>query len=209
MQTITTVTNVYSFSELSNDAKETALNNYRNSNNGDSEIYSGEIIDSVKALIELFNLKIGRTYSDLRYSHLEDNILQLSGARLYKWLINNYSKNWIDRNYISKHKDGSFKNSYFQYKYDCVKYRKSRISVTNNLENCPLTGVCYDMDIMQPVIDFLKKPDNSTFEDLINGIESAISKTFNNVDKWINSDEFIKDELEANDYQFTEDGKIF
>ncbi len=78
------------------------------------------------------------------------------------------------------------------------------------IASCPLTGVCYDMDILQPVYDFLEKTNTSTtFEELMNEIESAISKTFDNTDEWINSDEFIIDTIEANDYEFTKDGNRF
>ena len=60
---------------------------------------------------------------------------------------------------------------------------------------------------MQPVIDFLKKPDTSTtFEDLISGIESAIQKTFDSNEEWINSDEYITETIEANEYEFKADG---
>jgi len=202
-------TKVYQFNELTEQAKKEAIKWYREGNE-DASMYSDEIIESVKAVAGLFDLKFGREYTDIRTGHIDDNIIQLQGVRLYKWLINNYSRNWIDANYISKHKDGKFKNSYFEYKYDCVKYRKSKISVTNNLENCPLTGVCYDMDIMQPVIDFLKKPDTSTtFEDLTNEIESAISKTFERNEQWVNSDEYITEQIECNEYEFTKDGKRF
>ncbi len=202
-------TKVYKFNELSESGKEKAIEWYRNGSD-DAEIYSGEIIDSIKAVAKLFDLKFGREYTDIRTSHIDDSILKLQGARLYKYIINNYSRDWIKANYISKHTDGSIKNSDFQYKYDCVKYRKSRISVTNNLENCPLTGVCYDMDIMQPVIDFLKKPNTSTnFEDLMQEIEGAISKTFDNNEEWVNSAEFITENIVANEYEFTIDGERF
>ena len=197
-------TKVYKFDELTNEGKEKAIDRYRNNDNYNE--YATEITESVKEVAELFNLVFGRQYTDIRTGHIEDTILQLQGVRLYKWLINNYSSYWTDVNYISKHKNGKFKNSYFEYKYDCVKYRKSNISVTNNLENCPLTGVYYDMDIMQPVINFLKRPDNSTFEDLINGIESAISKTYQSNEEWVNSNEYITEEIQANEYEFTSNG---
>jgi len=60
---------------------------------------------------------------------------------------------------------------------------------------------------MQPIYDFLKNPIlSTTFEDLMNEIESAIRKTFDNTEEWVNSDEFIKDEIDANEYEFKADG---
>jgi hypothetical protein len=37
----------------------------------------------------------------------------------------------------------------------------------------------------------------------------SIAKTYDNVEKWVNSDEFIIDMIENNDYQFTEYGKLY
>lgn len=66
------------------------------------------------------------------------------------------------------------------------------------------------MDILQPVYDFLEKPNTSTtFEDLMNEIESAISKTFQQNEEWVNSDEYITEQIESNEYDFTKDGKRF
>ena len=66
------------------------------------------------------------------------------------------------------------------------------------------------MDILQPVYEFLSRPDQSTtFEDLISNIESAIQKTFDNNEDYVNSDEYIIESIEANEYDFTKDGNRF
>lgn len=84
----------------------------------------------------------------------------------------------------------------------------SRIFRVN--DGCPLTGVYFDYNILQPVYDFLKKPGKSTtFEDIIKDIESAIFKTFEETENWINSDSFIIDLFEANEYRFLKNGKVF
>jgi hypothetical protein len=203
-------TKVYSFSELSEEAKEKAVSQYRNKDY-DYQFYYNEIIDSVKKVVDLFNLKTGREWTDIRTSDIDDNICNLSGVRLYKYIINNYGNclfkpqylKCIDRAVkykafickINKGQNGEYTMLYSKYKKD---------------NSCVLTGVCYDDDILEPVYSFLARPDKSmTFEELINEVESAISKTFDNTTDWINSDEFITDEIEANDYQFTKDGKIF
>ncbi len=92
-------TKVYQFSELSEQAKETAINWYRNGSD-DNQIYFGEIIDTVKKVAELFDLKFGREYTDIRTGHIDDNILELSGVRLYKYLINNYYNSLYTPKYI-------------------------------------------------------------------------------------------------------------
>lgn len=204
-------TKVYKFSELSEQAKENAIEQFRN-HNYDNQHYYDEIIASVKAVVDLFGLKTGnRQWSDLRHSHIDDTILQLSGVRLYKYLVNNYYSYLFTPKYI-KSIDRPVKWKQFICKVNkgmkgeyTILYSKQK---TDNC--CVLTGICYDNDILQPVYDFLARPDKSTtFEDLINAIEGAISQTFDNTEEWLNSDGFIKDEIEANDYEFTQDGRQF
>lgn len=204
-------TKVYKFHELSEAAKDVAVSNYMNSGYDYQEYYN-EIIDSVKAMIVLFNLKTGRQWSDLKYSHIEDNVLELKGIRLYKYLINNYYRDLFKPKYI-KSIDREIKCRQFICKVN-QDYRGEKYTMLySKLKKdncCVLTGICYDDDILKPVYDFLKRPDKSeTFKDIINSISSAISRTFNQVEEWVNSDEFIIDTITANDYEFTKDGKQF
>ena len=209
-------TKVYQFNELTEQAKEVAINWYRNDGN-DGYIYADEIIESVKKVAELFNLKFGREYTDVRTSHIDDNIMELKGIRLYKYIVNNYWSSLFKRKYLGcigdnrviKHRMS--KTNFYDMK------KGARVNSSNfiysNIQydnSCTLTGVCYDMDILQPVYDFLEKPNTSTtFEDLMNEIESAISKTFQQNEDWVNSDEYITEQIEANEYDFTKDGNRF
>lgn len=208
MRTIKTV--LYNFSELSEGAKEKAIQNHREKYI-DYSFYYDEIIESVKAVVELFGLKTGNEYSDIRTGHIEDTILNLSGIRLYKYLINNYGSKLFTPKYI---KTLDRKVSWKPFKCTYFKNREGKefTQIHSKLKtdnSCTLTGVCYDMDILEPVYNFLQSPDkNTTFEELIGDIESAISKTFRDTEDWINSDEFITDEIEANNYEFTEEGKL-
>ncbi len=200
---------LYKFDELSNDAKEKAIEWYR-SGSDDSQIYADELIDSINALTELFNLKTGREYTDIRTGHIDDNILQLKGVRLYKYLINNYYDDLFKPIYI-KSFDKAVRCKQFicnvkkDYKGDNYTQIYSKLKRDNS---CVLTGVCYDMDILQPVYDFLEKIDISeTFEGLISSIESAITKAFRSIEEDVNSSEYITEQIQANEYEFTKDGK--
>lgn len=202
---------LFKFSELSEDAKQTAINNYRNKGY-DNQHYFEEIISSVKSVCALFNLKTGNQYDYLRSSHIDDNILELKGERLYKYIINNFYSSLFTPAYIGS-KDRAIKGNQFIYKvrkdYKGEPYTQifSKLKTDNS---CTLTGVCYDNDILQPVYDFLLKPaKDTTFEDLIKDIERAITKTFSNTEDWLNSEEFISEELENNEQDFTEDGTIY
>lgn len=194
---------LYKFNELSKSAKQKAIENYRNS---DNYFDYSDIEGSVKAVIELFNLKTGRTWDDIRTSHIDDSILELKGIRLATYLWNNYKTELFKGKYFSLW--SKTEKSYKHYKegYPVLKSRHSKVILNND---CTLTGVSFDNDILQPVYDFLKKPDvNTTFEDLIKDIENAISKCYRDTEEWINSDEYITETIEANDYEFTQDGKL-
>jgi len=209
MKTVTT--EVFAFDELSETAKTKAIENYRNKNYENS-FYFDEIIDTVKKVIELFNLKTGNEYTDIRTSHIDDNILELKGVRLFKYLMNNYGNDLFKPKYI-KCIDKEFRCKLFICKVhtarDGRKYTQI-FSKTKKDNSCVLTGCCYDEDILKPIYNFLKKPEaNTTFEDLMNEIGDAISKTVSDTEDWINSDEFIAENLESNSYEFTEDGNIF
>lgn len=202
---------LYKFSELSEDAKQTAINDHRNKG-CNSQFYFDEIIGSVKAVCDLFNLETGGEWSDLRTSLIDDAILEIKGERLYKYIINNFYNSLFSPVYIGS-MDKSINGRQFIYKvrknYKGEPYTQiySKLKRDNS---CTLTGICYDNYILQPVYDFLLNPDkNTTFEDLINDIGTAISKTFSNTEDWVNSDEFIIEELEANQYEFTEDGEMY
>lgn len=209
-------TKVYQFSELSKAAKQKAIESIRNIK-ADNQFYYDEIVESVKAVCELFNLKTGRQFSDIRTSHIYDNILKLKGIRLYKYIVNNfwgslYKRKFlgsIGNNRVIKHR---MSKTHFYDMNKGARVNSSNFIYSNiQFDNCcTLTGVCYDNDILQPVYDFLKRPNlSTTFEDLMNEIESAISKTFENTEEWLDSDEFITDEIEANEYEFTADGRRF
>jgi hypothetical protein len=204
-------TKVYKFNELSEEAKQKAIDSFRN-NDIDYSHYSEEITDSAKAVVELFGLKFGRRYTDIICSHIDDDILNLSGIRLYKYLMNHYYDDLFTPKYI-KSVDREIRGKQFVFKvhkdYKGEPYTQIYSKINRVNDGCPLTGVCYDNDILQPVYNFLKKPDNRTFEELIREIESAISKAYDNAEEWVNSDEFIKEEIEANEYEFTKDGKQF
>lgn len=201
---------IYSFDELTEVAQQNAINIFRQKQDFSFEF--DDIISSVKKLIDIFDLKTGNEYTDLRYSHIEDNILELSGVRLYKYILNNYGFALFKPKYL-KCIDKAV--NYKQFICKQHKNHKGEIytflySKHKKTDSCVLTGVCYDDDILQPIYDFLKKPCKlTTFEDLIQDIENAISKTFNDTEDWINSDEYITDIIEANDYEFTEDGKLY
>jgi len=204
-------TKVYKFNELSEQAKQKAINNWRNQQQ-DYQYYFDEIVDSIKAVVELFDLKTGREYTDIRTSHIDDNILNLKGVRLYKYIVNNYSNNLFTPTYIkSIDRAVNWKQFVCKTRTAADKTKYTQIYSKQKKDNCcVLTGICYDDIILQPIYDFLKHPDTTkNFHDLFQELENAICNTVSNTEEWLNSDEFITDEIEVNGYEFKIDGTIF
>ena len=198
---------VYTFDELSEEAKEVARN-WRRSGGIDSQFYADEIIESAKKFADIFGLRFGRRYSDLQWGYLEDSFLrQLSGVRLATYLWNNHKKDLFKGKYYSLWSKTEVSYKHYKEGYPVLKQRRSKILLDNS---CVLTGVCYDDDILKPFYDFMKRPDKyTTFEYLLEEVENAIEKCFNDVEDWVNSDEYIDETIRANEYEFTQDGKRF
>lgn len=189
---------LYKFSELSEEAKKVAIENYRNE--GVEDFWWSERVASFEKAEKIYQsiadaCNYGKT---------------IKGARLYTWIMNNLSDQWLDTKCISKEADGKFSISEYEYKYNgSTKKRRSKIFKQNNLDNCFLTGVCYDTDFMQPIIDFLKNPsEDINNEDLAGKLPSYEGIAQKEID-YMNSDEYIEEELEQLDNEYTEDGKQY
>jgi hypothetical protein len=209
MKTITL--ELFKFNELSEGAKQTAIDNYRRQHNNDGGAIN-EIIDSAKAAIELFNLKTGRQYSDVCTCRIDDDILQLKGIRAYKYLLNNYGGELFKRAYIKHYDSHKYIPQFYCERKTYKNGSKSTFvySKMNKNSECVLTGVCYDDDILRPVYDFLAKPcQHTTIQDIFEELGEAIAKTFNDYEEWINSDEYITYLLECDFYDFTIDGNRY
>ena len=153
---------------------------------------------TLQAFERTFNIKAERwsydscTYTyrfTSYYSEEEDN---LKGARLLKYLVNNY---WNDL-YIPK--------TYWSRNYK--KKRKSRVFVTND---CVLTGYYMDYEILQPIYDFLKSPDNTTLYELMVKCLNGFFKACRDDMEYQLSEEAFAESCEANNYEFLSDGTLF
>jgi hypothetical protein len=63
--------------------------------------------------------------------------------------------------------------------------------------------------LLDEIWKFLDKPDNRDFKELLQDCFDSWIKACNDDIDHQNSDEFIIEEIEANDYQFTENGEVF
>ncbi len=192
-------TKVYQFSELSEQAKQKAIENYRNSN---TEIFwADENRESLKEFAKLFPIIVtdwsyGGRGEGVSFRFTEcGEIENLTGQRLATYLWNNYNVDIYSKKYYSIHENGSYKSRYSK--------------IQSEPFNCPLTGYCMDNELLSEIWDFINKPDSRNFKDLLEDCFSEWIKACNADIEDQNSDENITSNIEANEYEFTIDGKRF
>jgi hypothetical protein len=217
MRTETITREIFTFEELSEEAKQKAIENYRNEMPADTSYYWDEARESVKGFHSTFGSEEGRSsWLDIRTDGIEDNALELSGQRLRTYLLNNYEGAFFERKSRGHSKDDHRSEEKPRahrlvaairkdHKGKCYRVFRSNFIVESC---CPFTGVCYDEDLLQPFKDFIKNPDKRTFEDLLTEAVNSLRKSLENEDEYRNSDEAITEDIEANGHEFLEDGEL-
>lgn len=195
---------LYKFEELSEEAQQNAVSKWRN----DTEISFSldEIQQSLTRFAEEFNVNI-RDYSlgynsniDARLGHIDEGILEVKGTRLLAYLHNNYSHVLYERKGYGNYEKRP--NGKYDYK------RRSRIKIINTC--CPFTGVCFDEDILEPIRKFIAKPNKyTTLENILRECVSSCEQSADRVVEYENSFEYIKDTIQANEYDFTAEGDMY
>lgn len=211
-------TEVYSFEELSDEAKQKAVEDHRDLCSGDQPAWSAENRQTMEKFSEIFPIKVTNwSYGERSegvsfHFEAEDYIEELSGFRLAKYLWNNYKGNLfkgkfygnLKTNEFVKHKriksSELYKNgNRFNPYYSAIKLDSS----------CVLTGYFMDDNILGPIYDFLNKPTNINFRDLLEDCYFEWIKACNADIEWQNSNEYLSEELINNRYEFEEDGSKF
>lgn len=193
---------IYSISELLEDAQKVAHSEYLNK--GFEYFWLDDYLASLKKFAECFNIKI-KNYSLCSYDcyvnysiitndtnyFLQESLENMSGLRLARYIHNNFYSYMYE----------------FKTFWKGDKKRKSKIQ---KVCVCPFTGYCGDMDLLDPVLKFLAKPDNNTtFADLFDScIDSFVAAVKSDCEHQESLPYFIE-HAEANNYEFTEDGKFY
>lgn len=196
--------NVYNYTELSDNAKQRVKewifqHGY---------FWTDEAWGSLQGLEKLFpGLRIRSanfsTWADVDYStgQMDENLLNLSGARLRTWLINNIYEYLYQRKPQGKYQKNE-KTGKWDYK------RRSRVIYTET--DCPFTGYCMDCDILEPIREFIKSPsENVNMDDLIWRCVYCWKMSAETDCEYQETDEYMAEHCESNNYQFFEDGKIY
>lgn len=214
---------IYTFQELTPEAQQRAIDKYRN--NSYETFCSDEYNDTLKTFVNAFPVKVGKwqvdpwghSYCDME-STASDEINDLSGLRMFKYLVNNFGETLYKRKYIGSLKiteqarkfHRMMKSKQLTHGPNRGKFYASVYSNCQTEQNCNLTGVYSDESILKPLYDFLQAPNkNTTFADLMEECGNAWAAAFSESMEHETSDEFISDVLINNDYEYTEEGDLY
>lgn len=189
---------IYKFEELTEESKEKARRIFRTANHVNGYAWDNENNDSLKAFLDLFNCSLKRG----GYVRCNDSDTgEMEGLRLYKYIMNNfYDDIYKPKSYWIN--DGI---------RNCVGMNsKTRYSkIFKVWDNCSLTGYCMDNDLLQPVIDFLKKPSGTCFNDLLTSCYESWEYTVKKEQEYQDSNKAIDENISINEYEFYEDGSLY
>jgi hypothetical protein len=210
--------NTYKFSELSEEAKQNAIEEYRSNNT--EYFWACENRQSLEKFADIFPITVkdwsygGRGEGVYFKFNTDDNIEELSGQRLALYLWNNYKNDIYSKkyHYVKSHN----KINHKRVKSELIKkgsnaglYHNSYYSaIFIETYNCPLTGYCIDNSLLDEIWKFIDKPDSRNFRDLLEDCFNEWVKDCNADVDYQNSDECITETIEANDYDFDEEGNL-
>lgn len=206
-------TKIYKFDELTETAKETAIQYYRNNLMDNSFIYD-DAHSTVKAFHKLFGTKeSGGRWLEINTAGIDDNVLNLDGLRLQKYIWNNFGKELYKGKYYSLWSETEISYKHHKEGHPVLKFRHSKVMFENS---CVLTGMAWDDAILSPVYELLdnysfKKDYNSylDYETLLNDCIASLEKAIDEDIESRNGADFISEEIRINGYEFTKDGHIF
>lgn len=197
---------VYQFKELSKKAKEYAINQYRNKNH---EIFwQDETIKSLKGLFEhcnsvrIKNYSLGEYNSWLQVEFNREEEGQLSGKRAVAWLENNLLTKLRYKAGIDNIKKRVFVSNFVK----SINHPQGAfIHQIGDLKECAFTGYCADDDFLDDLIKEVKQ--GADLKTAFEGLAITYQKIIQGEIEYQNSDEYIAETLEANEYDFMEDGE--
>lgn len=134
--------------------------------------------------------------NDIEAENLETIIDPL---RLAVWVWNNRAHRIRKGKYYCT--DAKWENG----KFSC-KFRHSRVIF--EMDNCPLTGICWDNDILFHVLQCLHYRElYKTYDDLITDSLQSFFLTWSDCLEYAESIGYYAEEAAANEWEYTADGK--
>lgn len=189
---------LYSINELSEDAREHALKKYRE--NQTEIFWSEEIFESLKGLfnacsgVSLKDYSLEQFNSWIKVEFDREESKELTGKRAIAWINNNLLVNIrIPENSLSDKGKRSELAKYGRY------YRAGEI------KPCPFTGYCADDDFLDSLLKDVKE--GTDLKTAFEGLATEYQRILNDEIDYQNSEEYIIEHMEINEYEFTEDGE--
>ena len=207
---------VYDINELSQEAKEKAFNDWYGK--GDYP-WTDDNYAVLKKFCAFFPVEVndyaygayGNDGIDWKFNYFPyvDTIKKLSGIRLLSYLWNNHGHRLYKGKYYSLWSKTTPNPNYREggsAPEGKLKKRYSKVMFTND---CPLNGYFIDMDILQPIYDFMNKPvEATTFETLMDECLNAwITAYSKDVENYFSMDTFVE-ESQVNGWEYDENGNM-
>jgi hypothetical protein len=212
---------IFSFDELSEEAKQRAIEEQLNHISHD--FIWEDAHASVKAFHNLFGTEEGRSsWLDWRQGSIEDNILELQGLRLRKYILNNFGEGLFKPKYLRHGESTQKRPTYHPMRRSREiplgpnkgLFSNSYYSNVRKELSCPLTGVCYDHDLLDPIVRLIEykeenrqELDNLSFEELLDNCFHSLEKSIESEIEYRESNEAIADDLSDTEFEFTENGE--
>ena len=196
MRTETTITKIYTFDELSDEAKEKVIAEARDFA---MEINRDELVDCMKSAMNEMEIAI-EDYSigidGSGYIKLDAENDDLEGARAYAYIMNNFFSGVDKKELVYK---------------EWEKRRISHLDRKDWIDNCPFSGWYYDYAVKKAWDSWcsdLREGKSPSIRDFLDEIEWAYLKELS--DEYYGFDEEDARELaEANGYEYLEDGTLY
>lgn len=211
MRTVTTT--LYQFDELSEEAKEKAIEQYRDKRIYDGDFFSfftDDCLKSIKKGLKALGAELGRYSIDCLNVNQsswsvdcenpgEDQDEPITGYRLRKWILNNHYSALFERKPYGEYTKNE-KTGHWSYP------RRSRIMYQETC--CPFTGVCYDESFIDPIREFIKKPDSRNWEELLTDCVERALRDLESECEYYTTDEGVMAEINTQEPEFEEDGTL-
>lgn len=220
---------VFSFDELSENVQKKIIERERwNVMEQCMDAYGIDYKKSMKAFEDMtdtrvYNWEVGYERYDFSYEFkYEDSIYEhptdyhcdiypenLCGKLLFRYINNNIMPYIIKGKYFStsgKYIDGKYK---YKHKYSRVMFDYG--------DNCPLTGMCYDLYLLKPIIDYYNAwctyPEGFSLEDLMRQCYDNFFKSWHEeYEYWADDEDAIREEFHHNQYEdrlYYENGDVY
>lgn len=211
---------LFPFAELKEEIQEIIINE-RQSRIDFAEPFYYEHEETLKAFEELMGIKVKNwTIDSYRYNYRIEYAIraymtdgychdvegeEIKGKYLWRYLMNNVYDDVFPRKTFIKYDAG-----YNSEKHRWNKQRTSRV-IREQWNECVLTGVCYDCDILEPIAKYLSKPidDNYTLDDIVHDCLDNFFSAWQKEIEYYNSYEGVKECLTELDDMYYANGKVF